>query len=137
MKKLALLILVLGGLISCSKDALEFDLAIKGPEKSEILVRASTVYWTGDQCEIGCIGTDPDEVIPIQNARVKLYLGSVTPSDEQVLPILNTRTGLDGTVLIEDVEPDRYTIYVETEEGTKSRSFVTQLHQRSFIDFSF
>lgn len=137
MKNLAILALVLFGLTSCSKDSLEGSLEnLQGPEKSEIMVRVSYLNWSDDQCESSC-GIGSEEVVFMVNVDVKLFSGESSQSDIAGIPIIQMTTDKEGTALLEDIDPGRYTIIVETELGIKSRTLTTQLNKRSFIDFSF
>lgn len=137
MKNLAILALILFGLTSCSKDSLEGSFeSIQGPENSEIMVRVSYLNWSDEQCETSC-GIGSEEVVLMVNADVKLYSGESSQSDIPGSPILQMRTDKEGAALLQDIDPGRYTIIVETELGTKSRTLTTQLNKRSYIDFSF
>lgn len=137
MKNLAILILAILGMTSCSKDSLEpsFE-SLQGPEKSEIMVRVSYLTWSDDQCESSC-GLGYEEVAFVANAEVSLYEGANIQSDISVTPVMNLRTDKEGSALLEDIDPGTYTVIVESALGTKSRSLTTQLNKRSYIDFSF
>lgn len=138
MKNILILVMVIFGITSCSKDS--FDLSLSSdnfPVKSEIMVRVSYLEWTSDQCESGCGGTSSQEVSLLANAKIHLYEGSDIGSDDLIAPVMDTRTGNDGAVLLENLEPGIYTVWVETPLGEKSRTLTTQLNKRSFIDFSF
>ena len=137
MKNLFILLLAIIGLTSCSKDSLEplvdNELA---PRASEIMVRATYLTFT-DQCITECGGQNKDVVSFIEDAAVNLYAGESEGTDASLVPIIKMRTNADGAALLKDVEPGTYTVVVESALGTKSRIVTTQLHRRSFIDFSF
>ncbi|HUR30297.1 MAG TPA: hypothetical protein VMZ69_02630 [Saprospiraceae bacterium] len=137
MKNLFILLLAILGLTSCSKDSLEplVDNELS-PRQSEIMVRASYLTFT-DQCITECGGQNKDIVTFIEDADVNLYAGENSATDASLIPILKMQTNSDGAAIIKDVEPGTYTVIIETELGTKSRTLTTQLHKRSFIDFSF
>ena len=137
MKNLAILILAIFGITSCSKDSLEYSFEkLQGPEKSEIMVRVSYLTWSDNQCESSC-GLGYEEVAFVANAEVSLFEGANSQSDKPVSPLLNVKTDTEGSALLEDLDPGTYTVIVESELGTKSRSLTTQLNKRSYIDFSF
>ena len=137
MKNLFILLLAILGLTSCSKDSLE-PLTDNGiaPRQSEIMVRASYLTFT-DECITECGGQNKDKVLFIEDATVNLYAGEGAGNDASLIPLQKMRTNGDGAALLEDVEPGTYTVVIETDLGTKSRSLTTQLHKRAFIDFSF
>lgn len=136
MKNLAILILAIIG-TSCSTDSLETSFeTVQGPEKSEIMVRVSYLTWSDNQCESSC-GLGYEEVAFLANAEVSLFEGANIQSDIPVTPLMNLKTDKEGSALIEDLDPGTYTVIVESELGTKSRSLTTQLNKRSYIDFSF
>ncbi|MEP6647244.1 MAG: hypothetical protein ABJC12_09140 [Saprospiraceae bacterium] len=137
MKNLLISIMVIFGLTSCSKDS--FDQSIDQliqPGKSEIKVSVSYLHWT-DQCESSCSNIGVESLSFVANARVELYQGENSETDATTSPISNLKTGENGTVLLENIEPDTYTVWVDTPLGKKSRIVTTQLHKRSYIDFSF
>ncbi len=138
MKNLLILLMVIFGLTSCSKDSLDLHTEIENlPEKSEIMVRVNYLSWTNDQCGSGCGNFNSEEVSFIINAKVNLYLGEDGHSDESGTPFMDMRTDNEGSALLKDIDPGTYTVRVETELGTKSRTLNTQLNRRSYIDFSF
>jgi hypothetical protein len=137
MKNLFILLLAILGLTSCSKDSLEPLVNNEiSPRQSEIMVRASYLTFT-DQCITECGGQTKDVVTFIEGADVNLYAGENVVTDASLIPILKMQTNSEGAALIQDLDPGTYTVVIETELGTKSRTLTTQLHKRSFIDFSF
>ena len=138
MKNILIFFMMVGGLTSCSKDSLDvYPKDPLGPEQSEIMVRVSYLSWSGDQCEPGCGGTAHEDVSMIANAEVYLYKGEMTSGDAEVNPLMNLRTDEDGSVLLQDLQPDTYTVSVITVLGTKTRKLNTQLHKTSYIDCSY
>jgi hypothetical protein len=137
MKNLLILCLVIFGVTSCSKDSLDIQPDVQsGPELSEILVSVNYLEWTADQCAPGCVL--PEEAVAIiQGANILLYEGQSGTSGVVGSPMIIARTDDAGKVLLEDLSPGQYTITVDTPIGQKSRTVTTQLHRRSFIDFSF
>jgi hypothetical protein len=137
MKNITILVLVIFGITSCSKDSLDqnMDLLVK-PVKSEIFINIASIQWA-DSGESGCNHSSSDHSSFIENAVVELYSGELDASDISGDPLINTKTDNAGTAVLKDLEPAMYTIYVETPLGTKTRTVTTQLHKRSYIDFSF
>ena len=130
--------MIVGGLTSCSKDSLDaYPKDPTEPEQSEIMVRVSYLSWSGDQCEPGCGGTAHEDVSMIANAEVYLFKGEVSSDDTGTDPLMTLRTDEDGAALLQDLEPDTYTVSVVTVLGTKTRKLNTQLNKRSYIDFSY
>ncbi|MFZ1676390.1 MAG: hypothetical protein WAT91_03900 [Saprospiraceae bacterium] len=137
MKNLLLFCLAVFGMTSCSKDSLDQNIdALIRPNKSEIMVSVSYLHWT-DQCEFRCGNTGGQTLSSIANAKVELYSGEQNSSDTIGTPLVNIKTNDDGAALIDDIEPASYTVWVDTPFGKKSRTISTQLHRRSYIDFSF
>jgi len=137
MKNLLLFLLVIFGITSCSKDSLDQLPDQTGqPKKSEIKVSVTYLHWT-DQCDNSCGNSGGQSLSYIANANVELYPGERSDSDELSTPLMNIKTNAEGTAVIENLEPSTYTIYVDTPLGKKSRIVNTQLHRRSYIDFSF
>ena len=138
MKNILIFFMIVGGLTSCSKDSLDvYPKDPTGPEQSEIMVRVSYLSWSGDQCEPGCGGTAHEDVSMIANAEVYLFKGEITSGDAEANPLMTLRTDVDGAALLQDLEPDTYTVTVVTVLGTKTRKLNTQLNKRSYIDFSY
>ncbi|MGB3078206.1 MAG: hypothetical protein WBB31_03940 [Saprospiraceae bacterium] len=137
MKNLLLFSLAVFGMTSCSKDSLDqtSDASIQ-PDKSEIMVSVTYLHWT-DQCEFSCGNTGGETLTYIANAKVELYSGDHNETDASGTVIPAIKTNADGAALIENLEPAYYTVWVETPFGKKSRTVSTQLHRRSYIDFSF
>ncbi|MEO6131487.1 MAG: hypothetical protein ABIQ02_06540 [Saprospiraceae bacterium] len=137
MKNLLLFFLVAFGLTSCSKDSLDQSIDnLLQPGKSEIMVSTTYLNWT-NQCETSCINTSGETLSFIANAKVDLYSGEQNESDIIGTPIMSIKTNDKGEALIVDVEPSSYTVIIDTPLGKKSRIITTQLHRRSYIDFSF
>ncbi|HZV71576.1 MAG TPA: hypothetical protein VFG10_18615 [Saprospiraceae bacterium] len=137
MKNLLLFLLVIFGITSCSKDSLDQMPDPKNqPEKSEIKISVTYLHWT-DQCDYSCGNSGEQSLSSIANANVVLYSGERSDSDVLSTPLMNIKTNTEGTALIENIEPATYTIYVDTPLGKKARIVTTQLHRRSYIDFSF
>ncbi len=138
MKNFLILVMALIGITSCSKDSFDPAVSLQNvPEKSEIMVGVTYLVWTGDQCTPGCSNSESQEVSYIANARITLYPGGDATSDASEQPIMELTTNSEGTSLIEDLQPGEYTVMVETELGQKTRSTITQLGKRSYVDFSF
>jgi len=137
MKNILILFLVVFGLTSCSKDSLELSIdPFLKPDKSEIFVNIAYIRWS-DQIESSCGNTSGEFVSFIANAKVDLYLGDQNESDALGTPLMNVRTDDGGSALLQDIDPAIYTVWVNTPLGKKSRTVTTQLHRRSYIDFSF
>ncbi|MEP6793261.1 MAG: hypothetical protein ABJB16_02965 [Saprospiraceae bacterium] len=137
MKNLLLFCLAVFGMTSCSKDSLDQNTnAIVQPNKSEIMVSVTYLHWT-DQCEFSCGNSGTETLSSIANAKVELYSGEQNETDALGTPLLNIKTNTEGAALIEYLEPAAYTVWVDTPLGKKSRTITTQLHRRSYIDFSF
>ncbi len=136
MKNLLLLVLSILGLTSCSKDSLDLNFEQQGPEKSEIMVRVSYLAWSEYECEPGC-GTSSQVVFGLANAKVELFQGQDIENDVEISPLLKTVTNREGYTLLVDINPDTYTLRVETTMGIKLRTVTTQYNKRSNIDFSF
>ncbi len=136
MKNILLLSMVVLGLTSCSKDSLDQNLdQLNLPVKSAITVRVSILKWTNH--ESGCGNNSSQEVTLISNAKVDLYDREQNDTDAQGTSMMTTRTDNDGSANFSEIEPAVYTVWVETSMGKKSRTVTTQLHRRSYIDFSF
>src|SRR5690349_14934920 len=136
MKKSFVFLLVLSGLTSCSKDSLDQSLdSFVKPSKSEIFINVASIRWTestGNGCNHSTNGATT-----IADAKITLYNGDMNDSALADEPIITTSTDQSGTALLKNIEPSTYTVLVETSLGQKSRSITTQLHKRSYIDFSF
>lgn len=137
MKNLLLSILIILGITSCSKDSLDPGLdRIIQPSKSEIKISVNYLHWN-DQCEFSSGNSGGETLSFIENAKVEVYAGEQKGSDAVGNPLLNMVTNPEGLAVVEDLEPGIYTIWVDTRLGKKSRTVTTQLHKRSYIDFSF
>jgi len=136
MKNLALLLFFVIGITSCSKDSVD---PTSGEfytiTKSEILVTISRFVYDNDQCGNGCGGNDGVDFVA--NAMVHVYPGDIKEGDESPTPIAQGRTGTNGKILVQDLEPGQYSVFVQSTYGNKSRVLFTQLNQRSSIEFSF
>ncbi len=138
MKKCFILLLVVLGLTSCSKDSLDLTPDNEyHPDKSEIMVRVSYLTWADDQCEPGCGGNYAEGVDYFVEATISLYTGTTVQSDVPGTPVNTIECDQKGTALFKDLEPGSYTVFVTSPLGVKSRSLNTTLHKRSYIDFSF
>ena len=137
MKNILILSLVVFGLTSCSKDSLDqnIDSFVK-PNKSEIMVQVSYLSWA-DQSENSCGNSNNQVITFMTHAKVELYAGNQEQSDAFGVPMMNVRTDMQGSALLKDIDPAVYTVSVDTPLGRKSRTLTTQLHNRSYIDFSF
>jgi len=137
MKNAFVLILVLLGLTSCSKDTLDqnIDSFIK-PVKSEIFINVTSIHWT-QSADNGCSHSNGNNASFISDAKVELYKGEKSDTDIAGEPMLSVRTDQSGNAVMKEIEPSTYTISVETPLGQKSRIVTTQVHKRSYIDFSF
>ena len=137
MKKTLLFSLVVLGLTSCSKDSLDSGVdSFSKPVKSEIMVQVTYLSWSNHSGGT-CGNTGNEEVTYMTNVKVALYHGQQNPSDDMGTAIIYSITDSKGTALLSDIEPDIYTVTVETPLGTKSRTITSQLHKRSYVDFSF
>jgi hypothetical protein len=137
MKNLLMLVFLILGITSCSKDSLdpaqEQNLSIV---KSEILVTASYIVYNQGQCGNSC-GSNDQSIAYVTNATVKVFPGDVQDIDEAVTPLVQGRTDSAGKMLVKDLEPGLYSVFVQSSYGNKSRVLYTQLNKRSFIEFSF
>ena len=137
MKNLLLLVFLILGITSCSKDSLD-----PGQEqnysvvKSEILVTATYIVYNNGQCNNSC-GSNEQTIAYVTNANVSVYSGDVQNIDQAPTPIQQGRTDATGKLLVKDLEPGLYSVFVTSNYGNKSRVLYTQLNKRSFIEFSF
>jgi len=137
MKKALLFTLVVLGLTSCSKDSLDSGIdSFNKPVKSEIMVQVTYLSWSNHSGGT-CGNSGNEEVAYMTNVKVALYHGQQSTSDNMGIPIMNSITDSKGSALLKDIEPDVYTVSVETPLGIKSRTITSQLHKRSYVDFSF
>ncbi len=137
MKNILILFLVVFGLTSCSKDSLDQNIdQLLLPGKSEIMVKVTYLTFA-DQFENSCGNKSVEVVSFMANAKVELYQGEQNESDALGIPMMNVTTDVEGSALMQDIEPAVYTVWVDTPLGKKSRTLTTQLHKRSYIDFSF
>jgi hypothetical protein len=137
MKKALLFSLVVLGITSCSKDSLDASVdSFNKPVKSEIMVQVTYLSWSNHSGG-ACGNTGNEEVAYMSNVKVALYHGQQILSDGLGIPVMNSTTDSKGSALLQDIEPDMYTVSVETPLGTKSRTITAQLHKRSYVDFSF
>lgn len=138
MKNILIFFMIAGGLTSCSKHSFDiYNDVPSGPEQSEIMVRVSYLSWSGDQCEPGCGGTSYEDASVVANASVYLFTGGNALNDVQTTLALTASTNEKGEVLLADLPPDTYTVTVTTAVGTKTRILTTQMHKRTYIDFSY
>lgn len=138
MKNLLVLLLLVLGLTSCSKDT--FDLSADAAisiRKTEIAVTVSHLSYNNNQNQTGCGSSASQSVSYIPNAQVSVYSGQ--PGDTDQLPALLHQGSTDqmGRVLFGELEPGQYTLIVTTPLGEKTRNILTQLHKRANIEFSF
>jgi len=137
MKNLLIACLIVFGLTSCSKDSLDQGIdPLISINKSEIMVKVTYISFS-DQCENTCGGSSHEVVVALAHAKVDLYQGEQMQFDAVSIPVISTESDKDGIVFLKDIDPAVYTIWVDTPLGTKSRLVTTQLHKRSYIDFSF
>ena len=136
MKNPLILILLIGGLLSCSKDALDPASENFSVEKSELFVTVTYMTWSDLACDLTCSGQGSQHINAMPNAKVEVYSGSGQGVDDVVSDIYGL-TGSDGTSLFRDLEPGQYTIIVDTPLGQKTRTVYTQLHRRTSVEFSF
>lgn len=126
------------GISSCSKDSLDsVSPNLSSIEKSEIRVTVTYLTWSDPNCGFGCGDSGTQTVSFISNAKVDLYSGDLSMSDEGGSGIGFGTTDKDGTLLFQDLNPGQYTILVDTPYGQKTRTIYTQLNKRSSIEFSF
>ena len=138
MKNLLIAFMLVSGLTSCTKDSLDTtSQEFSSITKSEILVTVTYLSWVDSQCEPGCGGSPSQVVNAMPNAKVEIFEGAATDTDQSAHPLLQARTDDKGKALIENLEPNQYTLVVTTSIGQKSRTIYTQLNKRSSIDFSF
>ena len=137
MKNLAILILLIIGITSCSKDTVDpIQTELYTITKSEIKVTVTNIVYTSNQCGSNC-GVSDQTINYVSNANVNVYQGNIKEGDQTAVPISQGRTGTNGESLIKDLEPGLYTVIVQSTHGQKSRVLYTQLNQRSSIEFSF
>lgn len=123
---------------SCSKDSLEADPDnFFSIEKSEIAIMVTSLTWSDQACDLGCTGAGTQTIQPIPNAKVDVYKGSPSHTDEPGNADHFGQTDRNGAILFEDLEPGQYTIVVDTPLGQKTRTLYTQLHRRASVEFSF
>ncbi len=138
MKKALLFAILVIGFSSCSKDSLEseteqfFSIA-----KSEMAVMVTYLTWSDQACDLGCTGSGTETVSAVANAKVDLYLGDITGTDQPGASLQVGVTDRNGSVLFEDLDPGQYTLIVDTPFGQKSKTIFTQLHRRASVEFSF
>jgi len=137
MKNLAILVFLVIGITSCSKDSLD-----PGQDqnytivKSEIMVTATYISYNQVQCGNGC-GNGDQTVSPVVNASLTVYPGEIKDIDEAPSPVIQGRTDNTGKLLIKDLDPGLYSVFIQSNSGNKSRVLYTQLSKRSYIEFSF
>jgi hypothetical protein len=137
MKNLVILIFLLTGITSCSKDTLDPNQAeFYTITRSEILVTVTNIVYNHNQCGSGC-GSNDQVIGYVTNATVNVYQGNIKEGDQSAVPMTQGRTDANGRWLMKDLEPGLYTVLVESSYGHKSRVLYTQLNQRSAIEFSF
>lgn len=137
MKNLVILVFLILGITSCSKDSLdpvqEQNYSIV---KSEILVTATYIVYNNGQCNNSC-GSNEQTIAYATNAQVSVYAGEVKEKDQAPTPIQEGRTDSSGKLLLKDLEPGLYSVFIHSTYGDKSRVLYTQLNKRSYIEFSF
>lgn len=138
MPKAFLLTVLVLSFASCSKDSLDagsdnfFSI-----EKSEIAIMVTSLTWSDQACDLGCFGQGTQTIQPIPNAKVDLYQGTISGSDEPGSSDHFGQTDRNGSLVFDDLEPGQYTIVVDTPLGQKVRTLYTQLHRRASVEFSF
>lgn len=138
MKKVLLFAILVIGFSSCSKDALEPEVEpFFSIQKSEVAVMVTYLSWSDQSCDLGCTGGGTETVSAIANAKVDLYVGDITATDQTGASQQYGVTDRNGAVLFKDLEPGQYTLIVDTPFGQKSRTVFTQLHRRAAVEFSF
>jgi len=137
MKNLVILVFLILGITSCSKDSLdpaqEQNYSIV---KSEILITATYIVYNNGQCNNSC-GSNEQTIAYVTNAHVSVYSGNVQDTDQAPAPLQQGRTDSTGKWLVKDLEPGLYSVFVQSNYGNKSRVLYTQINKRSFIEFSF
>ena len=137
MKNLAILILLIIGITSCSKDTVDpTQTELYTITKSEIKVTVTNIVYTHNQCGSNC-GVNDQTINYVSNANVNVYQGDIKEGDQTAVPMTHGRTDSNGQYLVKDLEPGLYTVIVQSTHGQKSRVLYTQLNQRSSIEFSF
>lgn len=97
----------------------------------------TSLTWSDQACDLGCTGSGTQTIQPIANAKVDLYRGTLSATDETGGSDHFGQTDRNGSLVFEDLEPGQYTIVVDTPLGQKIRTLYTQLHRRASVEFSF